>query len=48
MIIRNYNKLQQFKNKINCDLVFSIYPEIINKKKIGERENLIGIYLSVK
>ena len=33
MIIRNYNKLQQFKNKINCDLVFSIYPEIINKNK---------------
>ena len=33
VIIRNYNKLQQFKNKINCDLVFSIYPEIINKNK---------------
>ena len=31
VILRNFEKLMQFKNKQNCELVFSIYPEIINR-----------------
>ncbi len=31
VILRNFEKFQQFKNKLNCNLVFSIYPEIINR-----------------